>query len=339
MTAENHSSKEKSSSIRLSIIVPVYNRPDEVHELLESLSHQTDKDFEVLIIEDGSSEPCLAVCEQYKDNLNLQYYFKPNSGRSETRNYGMERATGNYFIIFDSDCIMPPQYISVVRLYLETQYVDCFGGPDSADSSFSDMQKAINYSMTSIMTTGGIRGGTKKVDSFSPRSFNMGISKECYQQVGGYKNMIGEDIDLSIRIKAAGFKTRLYPDAYVFHKRRVSLSKFFRQVNTFGKARVLLYTLHPSSLKAVHLLPMIFVLGNILMVLLALIFWSLWWLLPIAFYVFCIFLESLFKNKKVSIAFLSIATAYIQLFGYGSGFIQEWITRKASRATQEELYK
>lgn len=325
--------------LKLSVIVPVYNRPDEVRELLESLSHQTDTDFEVVIVEDGSTQPCQEVCGQFASSLRLVYLTKPNSGRSETRNYGMDRASGNYFIVFDSDCIMPPHYIATVKRCLAEDYVDCFGGPDSADDSFSDMQKAINYSMTSIMTTGGIRGATKKVDSFSPRSFNMGISKACYEKVGGYKNMIGEDIDLSIRIKTAGFRTKLFPEAFVYHKRRVSLRKFFRQVNTFGHARLLLQQLHPGSLKVVYLLPAAFVLGHIFLLLLALLTGSLLWLLPIVLYVICIFLESLLKNKSLKVAVYSIAAAYTQLSGYGFGFLNEWLTRKASKTTQEELYK
>lgn len=331
--------------LRLSIIVPVYNRPDEVTELLASLAKQTDPDFEVLIIEDGSTLRCEEVCKQYEEKLNLHYYFKPNSGRSETRNYGMDRASGNYFIIFDSDCIMPPQYIETVKRYLNEDYVDCYGGPDAADSSFNDMQKAISYAMTSMLTTGGIRGATKNVNKFSPRSFNMGIAKEVYEKIGGYKNMIGEDIDLSFRIKEAGFKSRLFPDAYVYHKRRVNLKKFFRQVNTFGKARILLNTLHPGTLKLVHLLPACFVIGNILLVLAALIsllcHWTYWWifLVSIGVYVLAIFIESLVKNKSIKIAFMSIAACYCQLFGYGTGFIHEFITREASKKTQEELYK
>jgi glycosyltransferase involved in cell wall biosynthesis len=335
----------EARELHLSIIVPVFNRPDEVTELLESLSKQTDKDFEVLVIEDGSTLKCDEVCKAYEDKLNLHYYFKPNSGRSETRNYGMDRASGNYFIIFDSDCIMPERYVELVKKHLTTSYVDCYGGPDAADRSFNDMQKAISYSMTSFMTTGGIRGGTKNVKKFSPRSFNMGISKEVYEKVGGYKNMIGEDIDLSIRIKEAGFESQLFPEAHVYHKRRVSLKKFFRQVNTFGKARLLLNKLHPGALKLVHTLPALFALGNVGLVLLAILFalfqcryWWLW-LIPIVGYVLAIFTESFIKNKKISIAFLSIAASYTQLFGYGLGFIDEFFTRKASRKNQEELYK
>ena len=330
---------------RFSIIIPVYNRPDEVAELLDSLTKQTDKGFEVLIIEDGSTVPCKEVCEQYADKLDLHYYFKPNSGRSETRNYGMERASGDWFIIYDSDVIVPPQYIATVREELAKNPVDCYGGPDAADNSFSDVQKAINYSMTSIMTTGGIRGATKNKEKFSPRSFNMGISRKCFETVGGYKNMIGEDIDMSIRIKDAGFKTTLIPEAYVYHKRRVDLTKFFRQVNTFGKGRVLLGELHPGSLKPVHLMPAAFVIGNIGLVLLAIGLsiidyrLSLLCLAPIVLYVLGIFCESLIKNKSVKIALLSIVAAYMQLFGYGTGFLGECITHKARKKKQEELYK
>lgn len=333
-------------NIFFSIVIPVFNRPDEVAELLESLSKQTDKGFEVLVIEDGSSVPCEEVCKQYEKTLDLHYYFKPNSGRSETRNYGIARATGDWFIIYDSDVIVPPQYIATVRAELQNHpEVDCFGGPDAADESFSDVQKAINYSMTSIMTTGGIRGATKNKSKFSPRSFNMGISRKCFETVGGYKNMIGEDIDLSIRIQQAGFKTTLIPEAYVYHKRRVDLKKFFRQVNTFGKGRVLLGEMHPGSTKLVHLLPAAFVLGNIGLVLLAIGLsiidyrLGLLCLAPIALFVLGIFCESLIKNKSLKIAFLSIATAYMQLFGYGTGFLGECITHKARKAKQEELYK
>lgn len=322
---------------RFSIIIPVFNRPDEVDELLASLTRQTDKGFEVLVIEDGSTIPCDEICRKYEEQLDLHYYFKPNSGRSETRNFGMERASGDWFVIYDSDVIVPPHYIATVRAELKKNPVDCYGGPDAADASFSDIQKAINYSMTSFMTTGGIRGATKNKAKFSPRSFNMGISRKCFEKVGGYKNMIGEDIDLSIRIQQAGFKTTLIPEAYVFHKRRVDLRKFFRQVNTFGKGRVLLGEIHPGSLKIVHLLPAAFVLGNIALVLLA--FWSPWFLLPIGIYILGLFVESLVKNKSIKIALLSIVAAYMQLFGYGTGFLGECITHKARKAKQEELYK
>jgi GT2 family glycosyltransferase len=325
--------------INFSVIIPVYNRPDEVEELLESLSRQTDADFETLVVDDGSTAPCREVCRRFEGRLNLKYFFKPNSGRSDTRNFGMARAAGDYFIIFDSDCIMPPAYISTVRKNLERNYVDCYGGPDNADASFSGLQKAINYAMTSFLTTGGIRGGTRQADTFSPRSFNMGISREVFRQVGGYKNMIGEDIDLSIRIRTAGYATTLFRDAQVFHKRRLSFGRFFRQVNTFGKGRILLHRMHRGSLKTVHLLPMFFVAGHIFLLAASFVFLNAWFMLPVGCYVLLLFVDSLRKNKKPSIAIVSIVAAYIQLTGYGLGIIEELVFGRASKKTQEELYR
>lgn len=324
--------------MKLSVIIPVYNRPDEAEELLESMARQTDPDFEVLVVEDGSTVPCENVCSRFRDKLDLHYHALPRSGRSATRNYGMDHATGDYFIIFDSDCILPPQYIETVKSYLKNDYADCYGGPDAACDNFSNMQKAVSYSMTSFLTTGGIRGGMKKTDKFSPRSFNMGLSKEVYRKVGGYKDMIGEDIDLSLRIKEAGFKTRLYPKAMVYHKRRVNLKKFFKQVETSGKARIVLAKQHPSSLKPVHLLPALFVLGNILLLVLGSIFSNPLFLLPILLYVAALFTDSLIRNKKFSIALLSLVTGYTQLFGYGWGFLKEWVTGKAADTRQEKVY-
>ncbi|MBR3572894.1 MAG: glycosyltransferase [Bacteroidales bacterium] len=337
--------------IKLSIIVPVYNRPDEVTELLESLSKQTDKGFEVLIMEGDSPNKCDHVCAQFADKVTVKHHFYPEYSRSQRRNKGMKLASGNYFLFFDSDCIIPPDYIAIVKRKLQEEYVDCYGGPDSAEQDFSDTQLAINYSMTSMMTTGGIRGGTKKVNKFLPRTFNMGFSKEVYEKVGGFKDIIGEDIDQSLRIREAGFKIKLIKEAFLYHKRKIDLKKFYNQVNTFGKARILLTTLHPGSFKIVYLLPTCFFLGNAALLLMAIIslitglfhdcafgrFWWIW-LLPIVFYMIAIFFESLLKNKKVKIALLSILTSYIQLCGYGIGFLDELFTRRASKKSQETIY-
>lgn len=340
-----------ANNLHLSIIVPVYNRPDEVKELLESLAKQTDKEFEVLIMEGDSSQRCDDVCHQFEGSINVHHHFYPEYSRSRRRNKGVELAIGDYYLFFDSDCILPATYIEVLKQNLETNYVDCFGGPDSADQNFSEEQLAINYSMTSIMTTGGIRGGTKKVNKFLPRTFNMGFSKEVFEKVGGFKDIIGEDIDQSLRIREAGFSIRLIKEAFLYHKRKIDLKKFFRQVNTFGKARVLLTTLHPGSFKIVYLLPTIFFLGNVFLLMMAVISligkfccecplgsWWWLWLLPIVLYVCAIFLESLLKNKKIKIAALSILTSYIQLCGYGIGFIDEFITRRASKKSMEAVY-
>jgi len=325
---------------KYSVIVPIYNRPDEMAELLESLCQQSYKDFEVLIVEDNSPNKSDKVAEAYKDRLDVSYFFIPGTDRSYRRNYGMEQAKGDYFILFDSDCVIPSEYFEAVEAGLKAEPADCFGGPDNADDSFSAMQKAVNYSMTSFFTTGGIRGGAKQMEKFNPRSFNMGLSRKAFEVTKGFHSMIGEDIDLSLRVRENGMETKLYRDAFVYHKRRVDLKRFFLQVNTFGKSRIVLTLAHPGSLKAVHTLPVFFVLGHLLIVLLGL-FRSPLWLLFIAFYVLLLFTDSWIKNKSLKIAFLSVATAYTQLFGYGLGFLDESITRRASRKIreQESLYK
>ena len=326
-----------------SVIIPVYNRPDEVRELLESLSKQTLKDFEVLLIEDGSVNRCDTVAQEFDKDLNICYFYKENSGRSLTRNYGMERASGEYLIFFDSDCIIPERYFEIVKARLEEDYVDGFGGPDAAHTSFSNLQKAISYSMTSFFTTGGIRGGKKGMEKFTPRTFNMGFSKEVYKRVGGFKDMFGEDIDLSLRIQKAGFHTVLIRDAFVYHKRRVSFRSFYRQVSVFGRARVDLYLLHPESLKIVHLLPAAFVLGSLILILLS--FFCIWALLPLIVYFLALFFESLVCNHSLRIAGLSVLTSIIQLGGYGIGFLSAFIKKVVFRQTGdlnadlERLYK
>lgn len=308
--------------MRYSVIVPVYNRPTEVDELLGSLCKQTLKDFEVIVVEDGSTEKSDTVCDQYKDRLDLKYYYKENTGPGPSRNYGAERSNGEYLIILDSDVIVPDNYLENIQKELDREPCDAFGGPDCAHESFSPIQKAINYAMTSFFTTGGIRGGKKKMDKFYPRSFNMGIYKNVFKRVGGFDNIrYGEDIDLSTRLFEAGYLCRLFPDAFVYHKRRVKFSSFFRQVKHSGEARVMLKRRYPDTFKLVHLLPAVFVLGNLLLVLLA-IFHSWLWIIPILIYILSVFIDSLIKNKSLKVALLSIPAAYCQLFGYGIGFIQ-----------------
>ena len=324
-----------------SIIIPVYNRPDEVDELLESLNNQTYLDFEVLLIEDGSSEKCDLVANKYSESLNIRYYFKDNSGRSETRNYGMERARGEYFVFFDSDCVIPPFYFEKIKKNLTDNYTDSYGGPDKADKSFSNLQKAISFSMTSFFTTGGIRGSKgAKMEKFVPRTFNMGFSKEVYEAVGEFKDMFGEDIDLSLRIRNKGFTTQLISDAYVYHKRRVDLRSFYRQVHVFGMARISLYLLHPSSMKLVHTLPALFTVASAIMLLLS--FYSIWFLLPLGIYFALIFIASSVAYKNISIGFLSIITSAIQLYGYGWGFIKSYIKKVMfgkNKSVEDELNK
>lgn len=308
--------------MRFSIIIPVYNRPKEVDELLESLCIQTFTDFEVIVVEDGSDETSEAICEKYKDRLDLKYCFKPNTGPGPSRNYGAEQSSGEYLIILDSDVIVPEDYLRTIDETLKAQPTDAFGGPDRAHESFTPIQKAINYAMTSFFTTGGIRGGKRKMDKFYPRSFNMGIRRSLFQQVGGFAPIrYGEDIDLSTRLFEAGCNCRLFPEAYVYHKRRVKFSSFFRQVKHSGEARVMLKRKYPDTFKLVHLLPAAFVIGHLALILLA-IFHRWWWILPIPAYCLMVFADSLIKNKSLKVAILSIPAAYCQLFGYGCGFIQ-----------------
>ena len=317
--------------MRYSVIIPVYNRPDEVDELLQSLVKQHFKDFEVIVVEDGSSVPCLAVTEKYKAVLDLKYYQKSNSGPGQSRNYGAERSQGDFLIILDSDCILPESYFDEVEAELETAPADAFGGPDCAHDSFTDIQKAINYSMTSFFTTGGIRGGKKKMDKFYPRSFNMGVRREVYQALGGFSKMrFGEDIDFSIRIFAAGYKCRYFPGAWVYHKRRTNFVQFFRQVWHSGYARIILYQKYPESLKWVHCLPALFVVGLLGVCISAFFVPKVWGRL--LFYISLIFFDALVRNKNGIVALLSIIAAFVQLIGYGTGFLEaiwrEGILRK-----------
>ena len=312
--------------MKYSIIVPVFNRPDEVDELLESLCHQEVKDFEVIIVEDGSKKPCKDVCDKYAGILDLHYYYKENSGPGQSRNYGAERAKGDWLIVLDSDVVLPAGYLRAVdeRLKMEN---DAFGGPDASHPSFTPIQKAISYSMTSFFTTGGIRGGKgKKLDKFFPRSYNMGIRREVYQELGGFTKMrFGEDIDFSYRIVVAGYKTALIPEAWVWHKRRTDFRKFFRQVYNSGIARINLEKRHPGTLKLVHMLPTVFTLGVIGLLLLSV--FSILTLIPILFYSAVILLDSSLKNKSLWVGLLSIPAAFVQLMGYGLGFIESWWKR------------
>lgn len=333
--------------MKYSIIVPVFNRPDEVDELLSSLLNQTFTDFEVLIVEDGSQKPCDEVCKKYADRLDLHYFMKPNSGPGQSRNYGAERAKGEYLLILDSDVVLPKGYLNAIEEELKREPADAFGGPDAAHDSFTDTQKAISYSMTSFFTTGGIRGGKKKLDKFYPRSFNMGIRRDVYMELEGFSKMrFGEDIDFSIRIFKAGKRCRLFHEAWVWHKRRTDFRKFYRQVYNSGIARINLYKKYPESLKLVHLLPMVFTVGVIFLALLLCIglffsfapslssaskaigiFLCICAIIPVLLYSLLILLDSTLQNKSIKIGFLSIRAAFVQLMGYGFGFLEAWWKR------------
>ena len=326
-------------NLSFSFIVPVYNRPNEVLELLESLSKQTyTKPFEVVIIEDGSTISSENIVEEFRSKLNIAYYKKFNSGPGDSRNYGMRRAKGNYFIVLDSDCIIPSPYLEVAEKSLQENFVHCYGGPDAAHESFTNVQKAINYAMTSFWTTGGIRGNKKAVDKFQPRSFNMGISKEAFEDVGGYGSIHpGEDPDLTIRIWNKGYETKLISEAYVYHKRRIDWSTFYIQVNKFGMVRPILNKWHPGTAKITYWFPTLFCIGFLLAVILGVFgFW-----LPIALYLvyfMVLFFHSLSETKNTSVAVLSLAAVVIQFVGYGYGFLKSTFWINFSKKKPREIF-
>lgn len=343
--------------MKYSLIIPVYNRPDEVDELLRSLTEQTYGDFEVVVVEDGSSLPCKGVVDRYAGRLALKYFAKPNGGPALARNYGAGRSQGEYLIVLDSDCVLPPGYLQAVDDELRREPADAFGGPDRAHDSFTPVQKAISYSMTSFLTTGGIRGGRRQMDRrFYPRSFNMGIRSGLYRSLGGFADMrFGEDIDFSIRIYGSGARCRLFPEAWVWHKRRTDLRKFFRQVHNSGIARINLTKRHPGTLKAVHLLPALFTLGTGLLALLFVAGLALTALsvlhsggaatqeaavcactglalmacsaAPPLLFALLLFADSAVRNRSPKIGLLSVAAGYVQLTGYGTGFLRAWWLR------------
>ena len=325
--------------LSFSFIIPVYNRPNEIKELLNSLRLQTyEKTFEVVIVEDGSTISSEEVIGEYLDSVSISYFKKPNSGPGDSRNYGMGRAKGNYFIVLDSDCILPPAYLKVVEESLKEDFVHCYGGPDAAHESFTVVQKAINYAMTSFLTTGGIRGGKKAVDKFQPRSFNMGISKEAFENVGGYGNIHpGEDPDLTIRIWNKGYRTKLISSAFVFHKRRIDWNKFYIQVNKFGMVRPILNLWHPATKKITYWFPTLFCIGLLISILLALVGFKIL-LYFYAIYFLVLFIDALRVTGNLNVAFLSLMATVIQFFGYGYGFLKSTLYINLSNKKPEEIF-
>ncbi|MCB0383606.1 MAG: glycosyltransferase [Psychroserpens sp.] len=325
--------------LHFSFIIPVYNRPDEIKELLQSfLSLEGDITFEIVIVEDGSTIDCKAVVKDFESDLNISYYFKSNSGPGDSRNYGMSKAKGNYFIILDSDCLLPSSYLKVVTKELEIEYVDCFGGPDAADQSFTNLQKAINFAMTSFITTGGIRGANSKHKKFQPRSFNMGISSAAFKASGGFGNIHpGEDPDLSIRLTKLGFKTKLFKDAFVYHKRRISWSKFYKQVYKFGLVRPILNAWHPNTNRFIFWLPSLFCIGIIAGILCAV--YGYYFILYIyGIYISIAFLLAFFQTKHLVIAFQAVIAICIQFFGYGFGFFKSTFVIQVLKKQPETYY-
>ncbi|WP_176714968.1 glycosyltransferase [Tenacibaculum soleae] len=315
--------------LKFSLIIPVYNRPKEIEELLESLTKQDFlDDFEVIIVEDGSENSSHKIVNNYKDKLNLNYFYKENSGAGASRNYGMQQATGNYFIILDSDVIVPSQYLSEVKKALENNFTDAYGGPDAAHKSFTPLQKAINYSMTSVLTTGGIRGKKKGIGKFQPRSFNLGLSEVAFSKTNGFSKMkTGEDIDLTFRLWENDLKTQLIEKAFVYHKRRSTIGQFFKQTYSFGTARPILNKKYPETAKITYWFPSLFIIGFDISIILA--FFGYWQFIAFyGFYFTLLFIDALIQNKNIKVAFLSIITSFTQFIGYGLGFLESKFIKK-----------
>lgn len=315
-----------NSNVRYSIVIPVYNRPQEIDEILQSLTLQTYSDFEVLLIEDGSYKTCVKVYEKYTCKLKIRYFFKPNSGPGPSRNFGFENAQGDYFVVFDSDCLLPPDYLQEVERYIKENHLDAWGGPDKGHENFTNLQKAMAFTMSSALTTGGIRGSEKKSASFQPRSFNMGMSREVYEVTGGFRfDRFAEDIELSIRIKKAGFKIGYIHNAFVYHKRRTTLKQFFWQVYNFGRGRVMVGRAHPGAIKITHWFPSFYFIGLFLG--LIMLFVKLWMGLVIFFFYLLFLLlvpvSAYRQMHSIGVTLLSAPAAFIQLTGYGVGFLSE----------------
>jgi GT2 family glycosyltransferase len=324
--------------LKFSIIIPVYNRPDELNDLLLSISEQDFiDDFQVIVVEDGSTETSENVVKEFSSKLLITYFFKENSGPGDSRNYGMERANGNYFIILDSDCILPKHYLKEVYKKLQNDFTDAYGGADASDSSFTNIQKTISYAMTSVLTTGGIRGN-KNVKKFQPRSFNMGISKQAFKTVKGFSKMnYGEDIDLTLRLWENNFETQFIENAFVYHKRRTNWKSFFKQTFNFGAARPILNILHRGTSKITYWFPsfyIVFVLFSIVAFLLGktLLLWLL------AVYFLLIFIDSLIKNKSLVVAFMSLFSVNVMFFGYGFGFLHSIVRLKLLGQEKEKVF-
>ncbi len=323
-----------------SVIIPVFNRPDELLELLTCLAAQTYTHFEVIIVEDGSTTKADSVTESFRQKLNISYFYKPNSGQGFARNYGFERATGDYFVVLDSDALIEPNYLQIIENQLNNDYLDLYGGPDTDHPDFTDIQKAISYSMTSLFTTGGIRGKKNNLGgTFHPRSFNMGLSRQVWQRTGGFQiSRMGEDIIFSISAIKLGFRSGLIPEAFIYHKRRTSFSQFFKQLKFFGRARINISRFYPDELKLVHTFPLVFTVGCAAIPVLYFVYKPLFWIgvSVLILYKLLIFGDALIQTKSLKIAFLSLIAAFVQLFGYGTGFSQEGIKRLTEPSTHRE---
>jgi glycosyltransferase involved in cell wall biosynthesis len=317
---------------KYSVVVPVYNRPDELREFLQSLTEQSVKSFEVIVVEDGSTIRSEGVVDSFRDKLHIEYIYKPNTGPGPSRNLGFSRARGEYFVVFDSDCILPPHYFAAVDKVLAHDPPDAWGGPDRSHERFTALQQAMAYTMSSVLTTGGIRGSKKHLGRFQPRSFNMGLSRKVYEKTKGFAlTRFAEDIELSIRMKKEGFTSVLIPEAYVYHKRRTTLGQFYRQVSNFGKGRVLVGRVHRGEVKLTHWFPAFFTLGLCSLPFLPFFSKAFFYLGVLVYgsYALAICIDAYRNSRNLVVAVLSVPAATVQLVGYGLGFLRQFFARMA----------
>ena len=321
-----------------SIIIPSFNRADELSELLKSFE-QLDfpKDaYEVIIADDGSTDTTAELVKKFQDkkSFTLTYCSQQNKGLGAARNLGMENAAGDFFVFVDSDVTVPPHWLNEIDLGLSREKADAFGGPDTYLDSFPALLKAINYSMTSFITTGGLRGKKgRKLAKFYPRSFNMGLSRKLQEKIGGFGNLRhGQDIEYSSRIIRSGAKVFFAEKAFVFHKRRTNLRRFLRQVFNWGIARINLYQIDPSMFEPLHAAPAA-ALILVLTVSAAAVFSPLFfWLFKIGLVSGLLVLlfsmaDAAIKYKQLKPSFYLPLVIPIQVFAYGAGFIYNFIRR------------
>lgn len=327
---------------RFSVIIPSYNRADEVIDLLRSLQAQTCEHsrFEVLVIDDGSTDATEQKVNELASQVDfhLRFFRRNHEGPGPARNFGMSQAEGEYFLFIDSDCQADANWLKEIDEAITKEAPDAFGGPDSVLDSFTPLQKAIDYSMTSFLTTGGMRGHSqKRLAKFYPRSFNMGIRREVYEKLGGMGNLRhGQDIEFSRRIVASGAKVIYIPNAIVYHKRRTSLRKFFRQMFNWGVARINLSYLDAGNLEPLHFIPAIAAVGYTLLTIFTLLTglaWKIWVAITVLALLICgyIFIDSSIRYRSVKVGWLAPIFAVCQIFAYGYGFTYNYVRRKIFR--------
>jgi len=323
---------------KYSIIIPCFNRADEVAELLESISQLKfdPAQFEIIISDDGSTDNTKKLVEQNKSKLqcDLIYLTQNNSGPGAARNHAMENANGDFFIFIDSDVTLSADWLFHIDLTLVEKKADAFGGPDSYREDFSPFLKAVNYSMTSFITTGGLRGKKgKKLARFYPRSFNMGLSRELWKKIGGFGSLRhGQDIEFSHRIIESGAQVIFIDQAVVYHKRRTNLRRFYKQVFNWGVARINLYKINKKMLEPLHSIPAVLTFVAVTLLVLSLIFdliktIVLWGFSAGILILIYSMIDSIRIYKSIKPALWLPLVMPAQVLGYGFGFIYNAVRR------------